>query len=836
MNPITLRGYGWWPSLLFLTLFGSLVLPMLPVWQGAIRVLAGLVLLDGLRRASRARILVGGVLLVGWAISLFFWGQSLLASPALHIIASLTDVYGQPLGLLPDGLLLIGDIICLAGLLTMLHQQAMPTHRRVLAFAATWLLFWCTGLLTVIVQGLLGNSSAGALAQMITGLSVWATWLYWAFLALLLLRNRETQQVALICIGLSGAVIGGIIACQWLLGDFSYMITSHGSAAPSFNRVRGTDYYHAPATFAVVVGCLALFGMQRARLNTVWLLLALMLTAIAALNNTRGVSIACAAGLVTMLSGALYARRRFASLCLIAALGITLPNVLYLKPAYHSAEETAAVRAPRSVSAEQVAAEESASVPAPRSASAEQLAGANEPRRMLAREGLNMLWPMRPIGTGMGTLELPLEGNAFDGLTSTYSTHTLYLDIALMGGILSLAGFLGALAVAASGALTAVVRQREYADTSVTTLAILTAYAVAWFFLPQERNEMIGVAAFVSGLAVCAAPVDDLTTGALRRMLWPGYAVLAMGALAWGVLTSPHYVFPAIELVARYGREIVQQKQSVVVTEPAMLPLLRRLVALRGGEAGQVSLLHDGPHEASREVRWIVWDPSSVTSYPHLIDFFTSWRHVYHGGKLGFTPPPHWWVMPSAQPVVSFIFAGPRGDIASTLAGSQRMPEATPDILTYPNYAPYTQIKTGPNVVGDAAGVADYNHGSVVYWPANAPHADIHFSLDGRQSAALRYYRMTALPMRSMHRVTRYTWMLEGSDDLTSWALLDQRSEQILSQSRRHPSTYRIEQKGKRGYLHYRFRFLPATADSTLFAGIAEVELFFGPTAETDSK
>ncbi len=840
------------PALCFL-LCGAVALPMLPVWQGAVRVLVGIALIRMLPASPRIARSIAALLLACGLIGVVAWGAALVAAPVSHVIHALTDVFGQPLGLLPDLGLLLYDALCVSGLVFVLSgrdHRTGPLHVTVVAALGT---FWWWSTLTIAARAADGASGAD-LAQMATGLSGWATWVYWAALTMLLVRDGPAIQQALRALGFGGLTVGAIIGLQWACKDFSYVIAAVPGVSESFERVRGTDYYHAPAAYIVVLTAFAFLGLTDARQRIGPWLAAAALIGVAILNNTRAVSLALMSGLIVLLLASLWRRQWRSAVFVMLAAALVAPNMLYLKPTQRMASPTPApVSVPESgvgairaadtrpadadgkwtsfepVAADQPAAASAPSAPPP-SASVEDVARANTSRSALAENGLALLPGAWLFGHGVGTLDLPLEGNSFNGLTSTYSTHTLYLDIALMAGIPALIAVLIAFAAGAFAALNAVIRGAPPAcGHGAALLAMLTTFAVASLFLPQERNEVIGIAFAVAALALAVA--HRQRTGAAdpvqqaARSWSPGYALIALAAIGWAILTSPAYIFPAIELVGRYGGEIVRERQQVFVNEPVMRPLLALLLRLRGGRPDQVSVLADGSQALEARQAWIIWNPGRISDYPALVGLLGKPRHPHRNRALALSMPAHWWLMPSAQPIASFLFAGARSEIA---AGSleRTVGEASDQVPVLPNHAPFSSILLGPNIGGQPEHVADFNQGSTVSWK-DAESAEIRFHVPEMATRPLRVYRMTALHVRSMQNAEFYTWTLEGSTDGSSWTGVDSRSRERLSQDVAMPSSYRVPDAP--AFPYYRIRFQPAGNAPASHAGISELEFYFAP-------
>lgn len=789
---------------LIILLFGAIALPMLPVWQGGLRVLAVCTALACIKLPRIVhRVVAAGLagLLVFAGIS---WLSSMVSSPVGHVIHALTDVFGQTLGLAPDAALLVYDVLVVGALLYALAASSDDRVKR--AFALALGVFFGWAVLGWGVQ--LGRQAdPSVLARMATGLSGWASWVYWAAIFALSLSDAERLRCAMRVISLATLAVGLVIALQWCFNDSSYVIAAIPGVSDGFQRVRGTDYYHAPAAFVAGFGALAWIALPHGSARwPAWLVAAGLLT-VMLLDNTRAVSVALTCGLFVLMAGLLFRREWWGALAVGIALVVVAQNVVYLKPSLTTVPEQSAHTAP-AVMPVTVAA----------------VASANAARSVLVQEGLHMLPSAGFFGYGVGTLDLPLEGNAFNGLLSTYSTHVLYLDLALMAGLPALLAFLAVFGLAGWGA--GLERDADdQARVRIVALSMLTSFLVASLFLPQERNELIGVAFAVAGIAVAARArrrenADDSEPVALPRL---ALSLLFLATLGWALLTSPRYTFPVIELVARYGPDIVREKQFVYVNEPYLRPCLAWLLRLRGADADRVRVLEDNTPVLALDGVWILWNPLRRGAFPHMVASLGPPRHAHRNQALAINLPPNWWLMPSAQPVVSFIFAGARRDPA-LLARPDA--DRAPEVL--PNHAPFADIRVGKNVSGAAAEhVADFNFGSVVFWPASED-AEVSFTVPDMSTQPLRIYRFTAMANRSMARLHAYAWTLEGSNDGAAWIALDRREGVVLSQDASAPSSFSLD--GSLSFGRYRLRFDAAVHSAGLSAGLSEVEMYFAPS------
>lgn len=806
---------AWIFSASLVLLFGAIALPMLPVWQGGLRVLAICAAMVVIARSPMTRPLFAAVSLSALALSGAAWVRSLVSAPVTHAIHALTDVFGQPLGLLPDAALLVADVAAVSVLLTALASRPQRTTR---IFALALAVFFGWGVLGWAAHALVG-ADADTVAQMATGLSGWASWVYWAVLMAWGVSDEGRLRQAITVVGLATLTVGMVIGIQWSIHDSSYVIATIPGVSEGFQRVRGTDYYHAPAAFAVGLGVLAWVGLlRRGRLlmagSAAAFLLAMML-----LNNTRAVSLSIAGGSCVLLLGLLLKRAWLKSVLVAVVLGVVAQNVFYLKPSLTREEvppATASTGHPASASAS--ASGSNTSVAA--------LANANAARSSLAHGGLHMLAEKWGFGHGVGTLELPLEGDAFNGLMSTYSTHVLYLDIALMAGLPALLAFIAVFGVAGWSGWIGALKQRMVAVSHLgfSALSMLLSFIAVSLFLPQERNELIGVAFALAGMAVALSTRNTELQDPCVEMRPPTrmLALVALAAFAWAVLTSPRYVFPVIELAGRYGAEIVREKQFVYVNESYFRPLLAALLQMRGADADRVHVLQDTEQVMALEQAWVLWNPVQRGQFPRIVEALGPPRHPHRNQALAITLPYNWWLMPSAQPVVSFIFAGARQEpLLSIPAGASAAP------LVLPNYAPFADIRLGASIGGNAAYVSDFNFGSAVSWAARDG-AEVGFIVPDMSERPLRIYRLVALANRSMQRVATYGWTLEGSNDGRVWSVLDRREGVALSQNAAAPSSFPLH--GMQSFSRYRVRFDAVADAGAANAGLSELEMYFAPS------
>lgn len=769
-------------------LFGAIALPLLPVWQGGLRLLAGTAALLAISGYGKFRLAFGILLSASCLISLWGWCSAFLNNPVIHAIHSLTDVFGQPVGAVPDSALLVFDVFTVSALGVILWFKSNSLLSR--TFTAGLSLFWLFSLLTALIVST-SEPTAGTFSQAATALSGWATWVYWGFLGLFLFQTNQQTEVALKVIALATLLVGVIVLLQWIVGDYSYYLGALDEHSSPFHRVRGTDYYHAPAALVTAMGSIAMIGVMRGRVETWPSVAAAILVGISILNNTRAISLALSTGLIVLV--ALMAFRRLWSLsafALIATL-VVMPNVLYLKPASE-------VQAP----AQQT--------------TIQNLTQANSPRSSLASAGLLVLPESVVIGSGPGLLSLPLEGNTFGGLTSTYSTHILYFDLLLMGGTPAFIFIiLATIAALVSGLGQSLKDNPSRSILPTAFLGMIITFVIASIFLPQERNELVGVAFALTGLLIRnkedMSPrfIQQFSTGIPKRSL----AVIALVTFLWAIITSPIYVFPAIELIARHGREIIREQQTVFVTDPATKPIVQSLLTTLGGQPSQVQILPDGTYALEHENIWILWSPTRESKYPELVETLKRPDLLPHLYPLGIGTPEHWWVVPSAQPVVTFIFSGARDSVGFGKA-------------VFSDAVPLMDIRLSENIRNWSRNIADRNPGTVISWPSTEPVSIEFTGRHDKRPSALAMYQLIALNHRSIQRAEFYSWTLEGATHDNNWTALDEVINYRVSQNPDLPSRFTVI--SDRPFERYRFKFKPSgNAGLATTSGLSEIKLHF---------
>ena len=883
-----LKSYGWSQCLsntyiivFGIILFGTLCLPMLPIWQGGIHLLVAFMLVTIFPKTA-TRIKLGVPLFILLAMVGFGWVKSLIDNPVGHLIHSLTDIYGQPLGIIPGLAILLFELISLPALTYLLVKNPLYRGTEIYIFISMCFAFWFWSFISLVNHLVLGVGLVES-SQMMVGFSQWTTWIYMALLPLLIVRNQADLRFLLGGISLSITFVGVLILIQKIVGDYSYILDAF-HFQDYFYRVRGTAYYHASAVFIISLGFMFIITCFKENENkkTMYLLGMVALLFVVFLNNTRGVSIALLAGAgVAFIVAVRHKKLAILSVSLLAMIVIS-SSILYVKPI--SGQDSSKLIESEVENLDVEPETEHLYI----DPGLGEVVVANSSRLLLLSSGLKYLQSVLWFGSGIGILELPLEGTAFNGILSTYSTHTIYLDIALMVGLPGIILFLGIFSLSAGvcaySTLVCVNSRQSYVF--IGLFGALVIFLVGSLFFPQERNNLVGVGFFIASIILVVSRINEADAGISIRFQKYLFFLLLLGVLGWGLVTSPSYIFPIIEFVARYGKEIADSDSKVGVTNPMLRPMLSALLKLRGVKNPDIFVLKDDPKQLPLSNTWILWSPSFDYEYPKLRKSmgYQSYRQGNVAPSIGL--PDSWWVLSSAQPVVMFLYVGARPEIivskrkviraicgnnlfsdelkktlqdniiqsnanlmekrnysshlgrgiCEDFINENKSTQATHSgliidhessdggirISTLPNYAGYADILLlDTDSSSQGRDIADLNYGTAIKWNA---YQGIDILFDVGNGIKLGVYRIQGLVRRDISYSRHYSWDIFSSNDRRNWVPVGKEYNQILSAEPGHLSSYLVLSNKK--YKYYLFRFLPLNLAPNIVSGVMEIELY----------
>jgi hypothetical protein len=632
------QGLDSWLQLgLCLVVLGACILPLVPIWRAALTVIAVAWLVS--RRGSRRyptmvlAAAVGAWLIYGVPLLLLC-----LSSPARVLADSVLFPHGLPVNNVANGALLFGQLAIAVGLAVKTYRSANRYHRwfvaSCVAFGA-WAAF--SGLWNAVTV------AADQAPNILAGASTWVDWTIGATLSVAIFRDSSKPPMELgKILGLSAALIAAAVMVQWAIGDYSYVLTTF-SATEFFARARASYYYHAPATqfiaFSVpVVAALALSGSKGPSY-----VIAIALCGLALLiNGTRGISVAVVVGLALLVTFLLTTRRalNLVTPMLVAVALCLATQIVYVKPT---------------------------TIPADHSATASDFTQSNAARIELGLAGTARIMERPFVGLGPGYSEVFERPDGSGRQRAPLSSHVLAVDLAVMGGIPALIAFAGMFGASVMGAAAAILRQprSERSLVSAGFVTALATFALTSFFHPQEHSSIILVALMVAGaMPALSEKLPDAPAPAAamprqqRHALVGGLSALVLAFAGWLVVTSPNYVFPALEFAARYRDELRTTGVPVYTTNNATKVLLDLTLRASGVDA-KVALLPDEPARLPEQSGYIVWSPADEPRYPALRAFLGPALQRSYFQWMSVALPPRWTLINNFQPTVQFIQVGP---------------------------------------------------------------------------------------------------------------------------------------------------------------------------------
>lgn len=652
---------------LYLSVLGAVVLPLVPVWTGLVAAI-GIAWLLTHDNSRRRLVFLSILLLVPNGLYLIGWLAAAASGPLEFFVNGLLHPYGHPIGVLNNSMQLIGQAALVLALV--LHAWRSST-RGIRMFVAA-----CAGFALWAVIAGVWNAAAGLSERpeiIISGSAVWVNWAVLAILGALVFEDYSPRGFQLhSALSIAAVLLAAAIVLQWIVGDYSYVLVTYGSEE-LFARVRASYYYHAPATqcVAFLSPIVILASMRRA--SALALATILLIGIVFWVNDTRALSLATAFGFVgfaalLILTGRL-ANTATVSAVLIVAVVST--QILYVKPGVADAGLGAGNLAGISTSGPDAAGEgdvvQEGEVQGDvvQEGDVDSVLSSNALRRELAIAGYNVALERPFTGFGPGNGRILVPGNQTNQKRYEVSSHALAIDLAMMGGFPALIAFAAIFGIASLSALGTIVRQPR-SDRALANMAFVTAlaiFAMSSFFHPQERSYIIAVAMMLAGLLAAAnlrkagdAPQATETLGQ-RRAVTIGAGFMAIGLAGWLFVTSPGYVFPALEFVARYARELREDDMPVRTSNVVLNQVVKVAMAVVGAKRGP-ELLADNLDTIPDDKGFIVWSPADEPRYPELRTALGPAQYRRYGQWLSVDLLPSWTLLDNYQPTVQFLRVG----------------------------------------------------------------------------------------------------------------------------------------------------------------------------------
>lgn len=673
---------GWLRAGLCLTLIGAGVLPLVPIWPGITTAIAAAWLLTRpMARVLRSMLIA--LLVATSTIYLVAWIGALASAPLRFFIDSLLHPHGQPIDTFANASQLVGQAVLAAALA---HQAWRRGNRQFRAFVAACMAFTLWSVVAASWNVASGMSDRPEI--ILAGAAIWVNWTAMALLAAMLFGQRRYDHLRFLsALALAAVLIAASLLLQWLIGDYSYVLVAPGSDE-YFARVRGPYYYHAPAAqFVAFAFPIVIMLLARRPRSLLPLVIALAIAAVLLLNDTRAISLATLASLGICAGFLVFTGKMANSATAISVLVavVVSTQIFYVKPGHVSVND-APVAHMQAASQDTGGDSTMPELPLQETeqGSSETLLQSNSLRGSLALAGLSeaLERPLTGFGPGNGRIVLP--NNRSNQKRFEISSHVLAIDLAMMGGFPAAIAFAAIFIVPAIGAL-AFIARRPRSDGALIyagVLAALVVYAISTFFHPQEHSSIILIVMAVVG-ALARQVLDEAVTDddanavysarAEKSVIAAGTGALALALAGWLVMTSPSYVFPTIEFVARYGHELKASHAPVFTTNPLLNHVLGVGMAL-GGIEQKPAVLADDPAKLPRQEGFIIWAPADERRYPALRASLGPAEKRRYGQWMSVDLLPSWTLADNFQPNVQFIRVGAFPNIEVALGNPEGVP------------------------------------------------------------------------------------------------------------------------------------------------------------------
>jgi len=723
----------WLLTGLKLAILGAILLPLVPIWSGVYSLLAiGWLWQTAPSKRHRLSFTLLALALV--AVYLFGWINSAVSGPVDHLINGFIYVFGLPVGSWPSAASLCLQIL-LVGMLAHRMWPGASTYERAFISVNVGFALWSA---LSSVAAIIGDLATEPGAVLIAA-SVWVNWACLGLLATALIKtSRDLLQLVQVFV-LAAAVLAVGMGLQLAIGDYSYVLTS-ANTADFFERVRGSYYYHAPPVQMLTVALPLAFALLvlRGHARTIGIVIAVAISAVVLLNSTRGLSLALVVGLITFVVIITLCQRnmRLAILPLVLLVGL-FSQIFYVKPGTVHADP--AGQLPASVAVVEPTPIDGVKAPVG-GHSVDTFISSNAARSDLASAGIRAVLEHPVIGSGPGNAQLQTAGN---GRPET-SSHVLGLDLAAMTGLPGLLFFAALFGLPAIRLAIGLVTKRNLPDAALRAglLASLAVFAVSSLFHPQERSEIIALAFLLSGLAMTSfrftvTPEANAATTSIRknRTLGAGALVIVTGFVACIFVTSPSYVFPAVEFVLRYRQPLMETKTDIVTNSALLGTTVSAGLAL-AGIPQQVRIMADDPAELALEDGYVLWSPSREKEYPRLREAAGIVVNARYGQWMGINIPPKWWMLDSFQPNIQFLKAGAITGLPVGVEGLESIPIAANQTFAFsPHISPGAQPVIDVTLHGPDGNTSVLQHGdSSIVVNFNQPET---VSLDSRSGEQL---------------------------------------------------------------------------------------------------
>lgn len=809
-----------------IALAGAFILPLFPFWKALFR-LTALALLavcwnkKGISSNKTAWILfLFSIPLIFFSIDLF---SEIFHRPVPLIASWAKAVYGNPRGLVYELAILIFDAFLTIGLLPLAWQNKNVLFFRIKqGMLVSLIFFWAWSHTSLLISGVefllstpLQENQLNTLRSQASGLEALNIWTLVFLISVILIRTGVDKTLVQRII--MGAVFfqAFLVIVQYGLGDFSYVV-EHPDFTNYFFRTRGTHFYHGAVDLFMALGLFFILasGIDE-RGNEQWKTYAGIILLVVAIyiNNTRAISLGMMGGAAVALA-IQWLRKNRNPKYLVAYLSIVLifgSSIFYFKPS-PVVKKTSTVKV-------------------------ENYVQANSPRLLLLSTGFSTFMEHPVKGQGVGATNIPLDGKYFRGEPWTYSSHSLFLDLALGTGFPGALAFLLLLGLALLGAWklkTRVPNPQIITNDSGRWIGFFVLFLLTGIFFPQEQNYTILL--IILACAFILIPVENLTEpkGSLLTLTRKTLnAFIGLGVVFAFLISA--YVFPIAELFTRHLQkpELVKL-DSIHTNSTPQKYFLKILFSVIGRSSIPISQLKDDFETWPISEGWIIWHPGSDIKYPNIRRQLGYSQLVGGHRSVSFNLPLRYQVIPSKQTAVHLIRIGcwPLTSNLKNIPGAHpenrdstdqeelsgnHSEKYLPNLASF-SYTPQKDQRNDPRVYATDKRVR------TAWISEQSEPISILFDTHGQLDAPVTLYRLVGIYHRDYTGVMPDTVVVEGSHDKNHWEKLAREAQVKFPENQIAYIQFSV--KNKTAYRYYRFQFSNQAEKNFSQLGLSEIELY----------
>ena len=876
------------------TLAGAILIPMLPIWQILLRVGAYFHLFEikaSVGTPSKLCSTLKYFSLFSLLAYLLAYVAFFVANPVELTFKTVTNVYGFSPPNVSILFLIASDLFVLLGLSRQFsdHYDNKPRYR---VIGISLLIFYVLAIISCFYQSVIIESfSVDALYLSLTGCLEWGVWIFSFFLFAHYFPSQLLKGQLLSIIVFCGFTLSLIVLFQFAIQDYSYYLND--SQLDSFARVKASYYYHAPVSYFLgfsLILSLARFGARKPAFIFFNFIETLIIFSAVFLNGTRATSLSLLLSLSLVFIFFLV-RKRLLGLLLSIIMIITFSqSVFILKPTQTMLQDP---RICEEALSNGIIIDESLFgdplepsplgdplEPSPLGdplepsppVNSKTLVAANTGRSVLFYEALSLVPKYSFLGSGPGNLYIPLSGNVFDAIKSTYSSHSLLLDMLLMGGGLAFLSFTIFFFMIVFRTTT------PLDDLFHHTKAYFTKAAIVFFFLgsnffPQERNEILTIVFAAASFVLPSPSVNtknpslDLENKLNSCLYNIPIGLVVLFSVIYSALLSPVFFFPTFELLVRQ-RQLLKESYSIYYTNVSAMNVALPFLKIFGFNSSKVKLITNDIDFDELSNSLIIWSPGAGFEYPALSCRLSAFPSLSRR-ELGMKIPYDWWLLPSLQQSTSLIYTGPIINPLSEYMDpdkelsvkhncSNKLYRRNTDVLRpeYPNLSIFSRIK-GTNLYSSGqekvspyrSSAIDINGTNVVSWGQEKVSPYGSYAIDASDTTTVLWdadqgfvfdifipsaldnkpissYSLLASHSKHIRNIDCYSWYVYGINHGGSPQFLQKQVGIFLSQDSKKPTHFIFDKPAS--FNHFRFVFSPSSnsADDDKIAGIASIKLF----------